>query len=136
MYNVIKGWPSNAALDFTAKPKAGVTVKEGDVVMMGKGADANFAVAGNFTTAAAVTDNAPAFVIGVDTMSGNVTALMGRFIVEVDSAHYATGSYGAGDVLTATAGKFSKVTATGEAPIGKILTYNATTGIMTILWIG
>jgi hypothetical protein len=134
MYNVIKGWPSNAALDFTTKPKAGVTVKEGDVVMMGKGADANVAVAGNFTTAAAVTDNAPAFVIGADSMSGNVTALMGRFIVEIDAVHYAAASYAAGDVLTAKAGKFAK--ATTETVIGKVLTFNATTGIMTILWIG
>lgn len=136
MYNIIKGWPSDGALDFTAAPKVGVALAEGKVAMLGKGADANLAVLGNFTTAAATTDNVAGFVIGVDTMSGNITALMGQFILEVDAAHYAAGSYAAGDVLTATAGKFSKATATGENPVGKILTYNATSGKMTILWIG
>lgn len=136
MYNIIKGWPSNGALDFTAAPKVGVALTEGTVAMLGKGSDANLAVLGNFTTAADVGDNVAGFVIGVDTMSGNVTALMGQFILEVDADHYAAGTYAAGDVLTATAGVFSKATVLGENPVGKILTYNATTGKMTILWIG
>lgn len=136
MYNIIKGWPSNGALDFTAAPKVGVALTEGTIAMLGTGADANLAVLGNFTTAADVGDNVAGFVIGVDTMSGNVTALMGQFILEVDDDHYDAGTYAAGDVLTATAGKFSKATVLGENPVGKILTYNATTGKMTILWIG
>lgn len=136
MYNIIKGWPAEGALDVTVRPKTGVTLTPGMVAMFGKGADANLAVVGNYTTAASATDATPGFVIGADTMSGNLTVLLGSFVVEVDAGHYVAATYAPGDVLTATNGKFSKVTATGESPVGKVLTVDATSGKMRILWIG
>ena len=131
-YDIIKGWPSEGALDFTVALNTGQDVGEGIIAMMVDGK----ASAATYSTAAADTDAIPGFVIGVDSMSGNRTMLMGPFIVEVDSDHYAADTYAAGDLLTATDGKFSKVTGTGELIVGKVLTYNATTTKMRILWVG
>lgn len=131
-YDIVKGWPSDAALDFTVALNTGQTIGEGIVAML----DGGKASAANYTTAAAAADKTAGFIIGVDTMSGNRTMLLGSFIVEVDADHYVAGSYAAGDLLTATAGKFSKVTATGENIVGKILTYSGVTKKMRILWVG
>lgn len=131
-YDIVKGWPSEGALDFTVALNTGQTIGEGVIAML----DGGKASAANYTTAAAVTDKVPGFIIGVDSQSGNRTMLMGAFIVEVDDAHYAADTYAAGDVLTAKAGKFAKPTVTGEHVVGKVLTYNATTKKMRILWVG
>ena len=131
-YNIVKGWPSEGALDLAVVLATGQTLGEGDLAMM----DAGKATAADYTTAAAATDKVPGFIIGVDSMSGNRTMLMGAFIAEVDDAHYAADTYAAGDILTAKAGKFAKLTVTGEHVVGKVLTYNATTKKMRVLWVG
>ena len=132
MYNIVKGWPSEGALDYTAQPNTGQAVNEGVIAFM----DGGKASVANYTTAAAATDKTPGMVIGVDTLSGNRTILMGNFVVEVDDSHYDANTYANGDILTAKAGKFSKVTGTGESVVGKILNYNAATKKMRILWVG
>ena len=131
-YDIVKGWPSEGALDFTVALNTGQTVGEGVIAMM----DGGKASVADYDAGAAPSDKVPGFVIGVDAQTGNRTMLMGAFIVEVDENHYAAGSYAAGDVLTAKDGKFAPLTVAGELIVGKILTYNATTKKMRILWVG
>ena len=130
-YDIVKGWPSEGALDFTVALNTGQTIGEGAVAML----DGGKASAANYTTAAAAGDKVAGFIIGVDTQSGNRTMLMGSFILEVDDEHYAADTYAAGDILTAKAGKLAKCTVTGEAVLGKVLNYNGTTKKMRILWV-
>lgn len=130
-YDIVKGWPSEGALDFTVALNTGQTIGEGAVAML----DGGKASAANYTTAAAAGDKVAGFIIGVDTQSGNRTMLMGSFILEVDDEHYAADTYAAGDILTAKAGKLAKCTGTGEAVLGKVLNYNGTTKKMRVLWV-
>ena len=130
-YDIVKGWPSEGALDFTVALNTGQTIGEGAVAML----DGGKASAANYTTAAAAGDKVAGFIIGVDTQSGNRTMLMGSFILEVDDEHYAANTYAAGDILTAKAGKLAKCTGAGEAVLGKVLNYNGTTKKMRILWV-
>ena len=131
-YNIVKGWPSQGALDYVVTLGTGETIGEGVIAML----DGGKAVTGNYETAAAAGDKVPGFIIGVDTVSGNRTMLLGAYILEVDADNYASDTYASGDLLTAVGGKFAKVTATGEHTVGKILNYNGTTGKMRILWVG
>lgn len=130
-YDIVKGWPSEGALDFTVALNTGQTIGEGAVAML----DGGKASAANYNTAAAAGDKVAGFIIGVDTQSGNRTMLMGSFILEVDDEHYAADTYAAGDILTAKAGKLAKCTGTGEAVLGKVLNYNGTTKKMRVLWV-
>ena len=132
MYNIVKGWPSEGALDYTVQPNTGQAVNEGVIAFM----DGGKASVANYTLAAAATDKVPGFIIGVDTLSGNRTMLMGSFVVEVDASHYNADTYNAGDLLTAKTGKFAKLTGVNESVVGKILNYNAATKKMRILWVG
>lgn len=130
MYQIRRGWPSNAALDEIFEAATGQTIADGMIVTLTAGK----ATPATYAAAAAVTDPVPAFVIGLEKVKGKITGLLSQCIIEVDAQHYASASYASGDMLTANNGKFSKVTATGEKAIARVLSMDASTGIMRLLW--
>ena len=58
---------------------------------------------------------------------------MHQIVIEVDNAHYAADTYAANDALTAKDGKFAKASA-GEKVLGRVLQYDATSGLMRVMW--
>lgn len=121
MYNVRKGWPSNAAIDEVLKADTGAVISDGKIKPA------------SFTAAAQATDPMCAFVIGHEKVRGTYTGLMHQIVIEVDNAHYAADTYAANDALTAKDGKFAKASA-GEKVLGRILQYDATSGLMRVMW--
>lgn len=126
MYQIRKGWPADSAIDEAVKAKAGEEVTPGMVVTV---ADGEVSVA-DYTGAAAATDPMPAFLIGHEKFTDSFTALMSQCVIEVDSEHYDAGTYTAGDLLTAKAGKFSA--AGSSKVIGRVLKFDAAAGLMRI----
>lgn len=129
MYNVRKGWPSNAAIDEVLKADTGATITDGMIVTVTDGK----IVPANFTAAAAATDPMCAFVIGYEKVRGTYTGLMHQIVIEVDKDHYTADTYAANDQLTAKDGKFAKAAA-GEKVLGRVLKYDATSGLMRVMW--
>lgn len=129
MYNVRKGWPSNAAIDEVLKADTGAVISDGMIVTV---TDGKIKPA-SFTAAAQATDPMCAFVIGHEKVRGTYTGLMHQIVIEVDNAHYAADTYAANDALTAKDGKFAKASA-GEKVLGRILQYDATSGLMRVMW--
>lgn len=129
MYNVRKGWPSNAAIDEVLKADTGAEVTDGMIVTV---TDGKIKPA-NFTAAAQATDPMCAFVISHEKVRGTYTGLMHQIVIEVDNAHYAADTYAANDALTAKDGKFAKASA-GEKVLGRVLKYDATSGLMRVMW--
>lgn len=121
MYNVRKGWPSNAAIDEVLKADTGAVISDGMIKPA------------SFTAAAQATDPMCAFVIGHEKVRGTYTGLMHQIVIEVDNAHYAADTYAANDALTAKDGKFAKASA-GEKVLGRVLQYDATSGLMRVMW--
>lgn len=130
MYNIRKGWPSNAAIDEVLMADTGATVTDGMIVTV---TDGKIAPA-NFTAAEATTDPMCAFIIGHEQARGTYTGLMHQIVIEIDKDHYAADSYAANDRLTAKDGKFAKVTGTGEKVLGRVLKYDAASGLMRVMW--
>ena len=111
MYNVRKGWPSNAAIDEVLKADTGAVISDGMIVTV---TDGKIKPA-SFPAAAQATDP------------------MCACVIEVDNAHYAADTYAANDALTAKDGKFAKASA-GEKVLGRVLQYDATSGLMRVMW--
>lgn len=130
MYQIRRGWPSNAAIDEVFEAQPGQVIAEGHIVSLANGK----ATVASYTAAAAPADPVTAFVIGTEKVRGKLTGLLSQCIIEVDSTHYATGAYSANDPLTAVDGKFSKVTAVKEKVLGRVLAYDATNGMLRVLW--
>lgn len=130
MYNIRKGWPSNAAIDEVLMADTGATVTDGMIVTV---TDGKIAPA-NFTVAEVATDPMCAFIIGHEQVRGTYTGLMHQIVIEIDKDHYAADSYAANDRLTAKDGKFAKVTGTGEKVLGRVLKYDAASGLMRVMW--
>ena len=126
MYNVRKGWPSEGAIDEVLTAASGQTIEDGMIVSVAN----DQASVATFTSSLT---GIPAFIIGKEAVKGTFTGLMSQCVIEVDSAHYVAGTYAAGDLLTATGGKF-EVTTTAAAAIGKVLKFDATTGTLRVLW--
>lgn len=130
MYNIRKGWPSNAAIDEVLMADTGATVTDGMIVTV---TDGKIAPA-NFTAVEVATDPMCAFIIGHEQVRGTYTGLMHQIVIEIDKDHYAADSYAANDRLTAKDGKFAKVTGTGEKVLGRVLKYDAASGLMRVMW--
>ena len=128
MYQIRKGWPSNGAIDEVLTAATGETITDGMIVTVADGK----ATPANFTSAAADTDPMVAFIIGIEHVRGTHTGLMSQCIIEVDAEHYEAGTYNANDPLTARGGKFAA--AGSSKVIGRVLKYDATSGLMRIMW--
>lgn len=125
-YDIVKGWPSVGALDERLTPAVGVEIKGGQVVELA--ADGTCAPA-----SVGATPGILAFTIDNDTITGGFLGLMNKCIIECDADHYAAGSYSASEAVTAVDGKFSKIT-TDEAPVARVISFDAVTGKMRLLW--
>lgn len=130
MYNIRKGWPADSAIDEAVSAATGQTIVDGQIVTVANG---QISLA-NFTAAAAATDGIPGFVIGKENVRNKYTVILSQCVIEIDSDHFATGTYTAGTRLTAANGKFSPVTATGEKAVGRVLAYDATNSKMRVLF--
>lgn len=147
MYQIVKGWPSEGAIDEIFVPATAGAPAEGFVGRVKTDGKAETATYLSNGTDAGLQSF---FVIDVDTVKDNVTGLMSKCLIEVDADHYAAASYAAGDALTAAAGKFAKVTevaatydegaidvaATATKTVGRVVNVDATTGKMRILFYG
>ena len=128
MYDIRKGWPSQGAIDEVLVAASGETITDGMIVTVANGK----ASQANFTGDAAATDPMVAFIIGYEKVKGTFTGIMSQCIIEVDADHYAAGSYAAGDYLTAKNGKFAP--AGSSKAIGRVMKFDAGTGIMRLMW--
>lgn len=130
-YKIIRGWPSDGALDAVLDPATAGSLSGGDIAMTDASGDlvtADFALDGTNANVQ------PAFVIDVDNINDKVTGLMGEFIVETSNLD-ASGTFDVNNEVTAVSGQFSDNydTAT-QSPrvIGTVLAYDAGTGVATI----
>lgn len=128
MYQVVKGWPCEGALDETLIPATGVTIAPGSVACLD--ATGNAIVATSVEMAA---DAISYFVIDNDNLKGGLVGLKGQCIIECDADHYVAGAYAVGDNLTADGGKFA-VAGVGAKVLGRVLNFNAVTGKMRLVW--
>lgn len=132
-FQVVKGWPSYGAIDEMLVPDTDVDLTgETRIAMINTSGKA---VLGDYDSTGSDSTLMAAFCIDVDKVTDKVVGLMSRAIIEVDADHYASASYSVGDVLTAIGGKFS-APAGSEPVIAKVISINATTGIMRVLWLG
>ena len=123
-YNIRKGWPCDGALDETLMPADDAARKEGIIVSL--------TAEGKVQVADTVEADGPlcAFTIGVEKVTGAVTALMNDCIIDLDADHYVAGSYKPNDGLTAATGKF------GPAGSNKVLArvIKFENGILRVKW--
>lgn len=126
-FDIVKGWPSEGALDEMFEQDTGEDLSFGDVAWL----TSDKAAAADYSTDGSDAGNMFGVVVDVCKETGKVTLLLSDCIVECDADHYVAGSYAVGDKMSAAGGKFTEV-ATSAKEIGRIIAYNATTGIMRI----
>lgn len=133
MYQIVKGWPSNGALDENVKAATGQTILEGQIIT--KNSDGAAVVA----SLSAADKKTAYFVIGKETLTGSFTGLTGKFIVEVDADHLAAAvsTYAIDQLLTATAGKFAALNGTTpEQAIARVVGKDTVNGKLRAIWLG
>ena len=128
-YQIIKGWPSDGAIDLNIAQATAGTVTDGLCGMLNTSGKA---VVGNYATAGTDAALIPFFCIGVDNVTGNALALMGKYVIKMDSTHYAAGAYVSGSKVSFTSGKFALVD-TSQPVVGTVVSYDATAGSLTVL---
>jgi hypothetical protein len=131
-YQVVKGWPSEGAIDELFSDASGVDCALGSVAAI----DAD----GNITPADYNVDGSdaglkPVFIIDKDTITDKKLGLMHKILVEVDAEHYEAGTYEGSQAITATGGKFDVIADTGDSRpvVGVVRSFDATTGKMRVL---
>jgi hypothetical protein len=135
MFDIVKGWPCEGAIDEQFVKATGATLNFGDIawIVSGKAAKADFAGGEN-----AVVDAVYGVVLDVDKVTDKVAVLLSECLVECDSSHYTTASYVPGLAVSAAGGKFTPAIDPGAEPastraVGTITSYNSVTGIMRVL---
>lgn len=131
-YQIVKGWPSEGALDEILTPAAGLEMNKGGGQLVALEADGKVVLA-TFDPSGADADRLAYFAIDSDSINGNVTALKSGFIVECDADHYVAGAYTPNQKVTATDGKFAPVTGT-EKVVGIVSKFDAANGKMRVVW--
>ena len=129
-YDIVKGWPAPGALDVNLAPASGVTLVGGEIVTLDASGDAILAT---YVSAGTNAADMAFFTIGSEALNGSVSAIKAGMIIEVDADHYDADTYAIGDALSSNVGKFCLVD-TSAKQVGIIMAYNATTGIMRIVW--
>lgn len=128
MYQISKGWPSDAAIDEVFKAASGQELHEGMIVKL----DANHegSVANSVPT-----DGTLVFVIGHEFLNKTFTGLMHPCVITCDKDCFDdTATWTGGALVTVgTGGKF-KPAGDNDTAIGRVLAYDATTGILRIHW--
>jgi hypothetical protein len=140
-FQIRKGWPSASTIDEAfVETTAGTLNSEayGEIVALASTGKIDLA-----TIADTGSNNSQMcfFTIDKEDMRSSFVCLgASSFVVEVDSDHYVAGLAAAssGDAITASAGKFKLVssgnTNTAAKVVGVVISANATTGIVRILW--
>ena len=132
MYQIVKGWPSEGAIDLTFAKAAGSALVPGQI--------AELKTDGTVDTATAAAGDIVFFCMdamggeissGISFAGGKVLCLGGSFVVECDGDHYAAATYAVGDSVTAASGKFAKVT-DSEPVVGRVIAKDGTK--LRILW--
>jgi hypothetical protein len=140
-YQILKGWPSEGAIDMSIALDTDVVLPEGTGGAIeatgGKG------ILGNYDEDGTDAGLLPFFCIGVDNVTGKVLGLMSNCMIEVDSDHYEAGSYAPGVAVTLKGGKFDIINVvvgatTGASDyrpvVGRVLSYDAASGKLVIAW--
>ena len=128
MYQIRKGWPSNGAIDEVFKAASGVELKEGMIVQLNADHEAIIAASNDGK-------GALAFVIGAEAQRKTWTGLLSQCVIECDAEHYEEGAYTGGAKVTVANGKFKLSNdSTGADVIGRVLAYDANTGMLRVLW--
>ena len=132
-YQIIKGWPSDAAIDPV------ITLDTADTVAAGTGGAINASgagIVGNYATDGSDATLLPFFCLDVDTVTDKVTGLMSNCMIKVDDDHYESGSYTAGAAVTLSGGKFDLIASTEDArpTVGKVFSYDGSATELVILW--
>jgi hypothetical protein len=140
-YQIIKGWPSEGAIDMSITLDTDVELTEG----MGGAIEATGGkgIVGDYDEDGSDAALLPFFCIGVDNVTGKVLGLMSGCMIEVDSDHYEAGSYAPGVAVTLKDGKFDIIDLTVGATtaasdyrpvIGRVLSYDAVSGKLVVGW--
>ena len=129
-YDIVKGWPAPGALDVNLTPATGTTLVGGEVITINASGEAILAT---FDSVGVNAESMAFFTVGTDNLNGGVSAIKSGMVIEVDADHYDADTYAIGDALSANVGKFCLVD-TSAKQVGIILAYNATTGVMSIVW--
>lgn len=117
-FEVIRGWPLDGSLDRVEPIKAGVTLKNGDVVakQVDGTIDLSGATASN-TVGVVVQGNGDS---SSSAASGKAVVLWGNYIARVAASAYTAGAFVPGSTLTAKSGKLALVTTT-DPVVGVVL---------------
>lgn len=127
-YQVVKGWPSEGALDEVLVPATGVTIAPGSLASLD---NAGKAVVADFYADA--TDRLTYFAIDNDPLNGGLVGLKAGMIIECDADHYEAGTYTPNQAVTAKAGQFAAIT-TAEKQVARVISFDAVTGKMRLVW--
>jgi len=119
-YQVIKGWPSEAAIDVTFEA-ANDNVEAG---IIGKIDSDGKVDVGAYATDGSDSSEQPVFIIDKDTVTDKFLGLMHPCVLEVDSDHFQSGSYDVNEKITGgDNGTFDKIAASDDdrPEIGKVI---------------
>ena len=132
-FDIVKGWPSQAAIDEVAKADPGETITEGMIVNLINGTIKS-------SKKDVLDDGVRGIAWGHEAARGTWTVLLSQLVLAMDSAYY-SGQLTAGDELVVSDqedGKFAKYDKEKDkrpAPvIGRVLSVDANTGIARVLW--
>lgn len=129
-FEVIRGWPLDGSLDRVEPIKAGVTLKNGDVIAK--------QVDGTIDLSGATASGAVGVVVqgngdsASSAASGKAVVLWGNYIARVSSTAYAAGAYVPGLTVTGKSGKFALNTGT-DPVVGTVLEVVAEDNSLIIL---
>jgi len=142
-YQIVKGWPSEGAVDEIITLATDGTVAPGFSGVIN--ADGEGIVGTYPTTAGATSVYLPFFCIDVDSVTKKVTGLMSKCVIEMDSDHYVAGAYTPGAKLSLIAsvvvadkgGKFDLIAASEDArtAVAQVIKYDATANKLRVLWL-
>lgn len=128
MYQVIKGWPDECALDVAYPAAADFDKFDGVIVSIN--ATGKVDLANKNGTADTFCKG---FLIGREYVSRKCTVLLGDSVIECDSDHFdATKTYTAGTKLTVLSGKFTVGDSNAEV-VGRVVSYDSVAQKLVIL---
>lgn len=139
-FDILRGWPSGAAVDETFTVNTGVTVVEGLLVSLNSSDNLILPTAVLAQGAAAGPSKFRMVISGNDqfdgVFTGKAVALRGTFTVQTDQ--FVAASYTPGQLLTvhvavdADQGKLCARTVSNEQVVGEVESYDATNGILVV----
>lgn len=130
-YNIRKGWPDDSAIDEQFSLKASDTTVPG---MVFKIKATGLAEVATYATGGADAGELAFFCFDADTITNKVMGIISACVIEMDSTHYTAGAYAPNVKVTASAGKILVHPGDSMPVLGRVLAYDATSGILRVLW--